>query len=75
MITLLWIIGIYLGLSICTAILSIFVGAFFKVCFWALIKLPLALIVWALAICCCCTLILIPIGLKLFSAGLKLLVP
>lgn len=44
-------------------------GAVFKALIWLCILLPIALFIWGIAILCCCTLILIPIGMKIFSIG------
>lgn len=48
-------------------------GALFKALVWLCILLPIALVLWGIAILCCCTLVLIPIGVKLFGVGLKVL--
>ena len=48
-------------------------GAVFKILIWLCILLPISLCLWGLAIVCCCTLILIPIGIKLFRAGIALI--
>ena len=50
-------------------------GAVLKAVLWVFIFLPIALVLWALAVVCCCTLILIPVGVFLFKAGMKLLIP
>ena len=50
-------------------------GAVLKAVLWVFIFLPISLVLWALAVVCCCTLILIPVGVFLFKAGLKLLIP
>ncbi|MBE5935877.1 MAG: hypothetical protein E7262_08835 [Lachnospiraceae bacterium] len=65
MITLLslFIIGILLWVGF------IITGAFFKAIIWLFIQLPIALILWDLGVACCCTLILIPVGVKLFGVG------
>ena len=49
-------------------------GAVLKAVLWVFIFLPIALVLWALAVVCCCTLILIPVGVFLFKAGMKLLI-
>ena len=49
-------------------------GAVFKALIWLCILLPVALAIWGLALTCCCTLILIPIGMKLFKAGISVLI-
>lgn len=48
-------------------------GALFKALIWLCILLPIALFLWGIAILCCCTLILIPIGMKLFSIGSRVI--
>lgn len=48
-------------------------GALFKALIWLCILLPIALFLWGIAILCCCTLVLIPIGLKLFKFGTGIL--
>ena len=50
-------------------------GAVLKAVLWVFIFLPIALVLRALAVVCCCTLILIPVGVFLFKAGMKLLIP
>ena len=50
-------------------------GAVLKAVLWVFIFLPIALVLWSLAVVCCCTLILIPVGVFLFKAGMKLLIP
>ena len=50
-------------------------GAVLKAVLWVFIVLPIALVLWAFAVVCCCTLILIPVGVFLFKAGMKLLIP
>lgn len=50
-------------------------GAIFKAVVWLAILVPIALFLWAIGLICCCTLILIPIGLKLFSVGCRVLLP
>ena len=49
-------------------------GAILKAFIWLFILMPIALGLWGIGLACCCTLILIPIGLKLFSVGCKVLV-
>lgn len=48
-------------------------GALFKALIWLCILLPIALFLWGIAILCCCTLVLIPIGIKLFKFGTGIL--
>ena len=60
------------------ALLTFLLGLAFKLTgavLWVFIFLPIALVLWALAVVCCCTLILIPVGVFLFKAGMKLLIP
>ena len=49
-------------------------GAIFKAFIWLFILVPVALLLWAIGLVCCCTLILIPVGMKLFTAGCRVLV-
>ena len=74
------IVMIILTIIICLAILSglfwvglTITGAMLTAFVWLFIKLPVALLIWLLAIACCCTLILIPVGIKLFAAGGKII--
>lgn len=50
-------------------------GALLKACLWVVVCLPIGLVLLCLALICCCTLILIPIGIKLFQAGLHVIIP
>ena len=50
-------------------------GAFFMACFWLLREVPLAIVVLAIGLVFCCTLILLPVGIGCFKAGMKLLIP
>lgn len=50
-------------------------GAILKACIWLFIFVPLALGIWGIALLCCCTLLLIPLGIKLFAAGLRVIIP
>lgn len=61
-----------LSLFFCGAYLI--TGAIFKAFIWLFILVPIALLLWGIGIACCCTLILIPVGLKLFTAGCRVLV-
>ena len=70
--------GFLVWLAIVTLMLWIgfkVTGALFKACLWLFVCVPSALIIWGLAIICICTLILIPVGVKLFATGLKILLP
>ena len=69
-------------LMLVLAILSLFffgayqiTGALLKALIWLVILLPITLVLWVLGLACCCTLILIPVGIKLFVAGCKVLLP
>ena len=62
------------------AILSLFfggayiiTGALLKAVIWLCVLVPRTLFLWGIAILCCCTLILIPIGIKLFTVGCRVL--
>lgn len=48
-------------------------GALLKAVIWLCVLVPIALFLWGIGLACCCTLILIPIGLKLFTAGCRVL--
>lgn len=48
-------------------------GAFLKAIIWLCVLVPITLFLWGIGLVCCCTLILIPVGLKLFSAGCRVL--
>lgn len=50
-------------------------GALLKACIWLFIRVPVALLVWGVALVCCCTILLIPVGLKLFGIGGRILIP
>lgn len=67
-----------IGLMILTCMLGIgfkVTGALLSACIWLFIEIPIAFAVWVIGIVCCCTIILIPVGLGLFKAALKLLIP
>ncbi|MDO4619345.1 MAG: hypothetical protein Q4B09_01875 [Lachnospiraceae bacterium] len=50
-------------------------GAIIKAFIWLFVSLPLAAVFGLLGILCCCTLILIPLGLGLLKASLRMLIP
>ena len=50
-------------------------GAMLKACIWLFILVPLAVGIWGVALLCCCTLILIPVGIRLFVAGMRVIIP
>ena len=71
-------LGILMMLGVLTFLLWIgfkITGAVFKACVWLAIEVPIALVIWGVALVCCCTLILIPVGVKLFGVGLRVLIP
>lgn len=49
-------------------------GALLKAIVWLFVLVPIALFLWGIGLACCCTLILIPVGIKLFFAGCRVLV-
>lgn len=49
-------------------------GAIFKALVWLFVMVPVALLLWAVGLACCCTLILIPVGIRLFWTGCRVLV-
>ncbi len=49
-------------------------GALLKAIIWLCVLVPIALLLWGIGLVCCCTLILIPVGIKLFAAGCRVLV-
>ena len=49
-------------------------GAILKAVIWLFLLVPIALVLWGVGLACCCTLILIPVGLRLFTAGCRVLV-
>jgi hypothetical protein len=48
-------------------------GAMLSALIWLVIKLPIATVVFCLGLACCATLLLIPVGLKLFGAAGRIL--
>ena len=50
-------------------------GALAKALMWMCIFLPIGLVLWGLGIACCCTLILLPVGIMLFKAGARVIIP
>lgn len=50
-------------------------GALLAAVIWLGIKLPLAIMFFALGVVFCITLILIPIGIGCFKIGIRLLIP
>lgn len=71
-------IGLLMSLAILTFFLWIgykITGVLLRALIWLVIELPIALILWCFALICCCTIILIPVGIKIFGAGLRVLIP
>ena len=71
-----------LTFMICLVILAVLfwlgfaiTGALLKACLWLFILLPIGLALCVLGLALCCTLILIPIGAKLFTAGPHVILP
>ena len=67
---------------ICLAILAVLfwvgfavTGALLKACLWLFILLPIGVVLCGMGAVLCCTLILIPIGTKLFMAGVHVILP
>lgn len=50
-------------------------GAILTACLWLMISLPISLVMLALGGILCCTIILIPLGIACFKAGMFFLVP
>ena len=48
-------------------------GAILKACVWLLILLPIGLIL--LGVIFCCTIILIPVGIGIIKAGIRMILP
>ena len=48
-------------------------GALLSAAFWVLIRLPLAVVLFALGLACCVTLLLIPVGIKLWKLALRVI--
>lgn len=71
-------IGLLMSLAILTFLFWIgykITGVLLRALIWLLIELPIALIMWCFALICCCTVILIPVGIKIFSVGFRVLIP
>lgn len=50
-------------------------GAIAAALLWLCVKLPLGIILTVLGAVLCCTLLLIPLGIPLLKAGVKLILP
>ena len=71
-------IGLLMSLTVLTFFLWIgykITGFLLKAFVWLFILVPVVLVMWCLALICCCTLILIPVGVKIFGTGVKVLIP
>lgn len=64
-------LGLLIGLCIAFLLWVGFkiTGALLSAVFWLLVRVPLALILWAVGILLCCTILLIPIGKWVFKMG------
>ena len=67
---------------ICLAIITVLFGVAFKItgallkaCLWVLIFLPVGLLLLSLGIAFCCTIILIPVGIGIMKAGMRVIIP
>lgn len=71
-------ISLFIGLVILFAMLWLgykVTGVLIMAFIWLFIKLPIAVVLFALALVCCCTIILIPVAGSLFKTSVKLAVP
>lgn len=50
-------------------------GALLKACLWLIFLLPFGGIIIIFGLLCCCTLILIPVGITIIKAGMRILIP
>ena len=48
-------------------------GAMLAALVWVAVKLPVTLVLFTLGVACCATLLLIPVGLKLFGTAVNVL--
>lgn len=69
-------------LLICLAIITVLFGVAFKItgallkaCLWVIIFLPVGLLLLSLGIAFCCTIILIPVGIGIMKAGMRVIIP
>ena len=67
---------------ICLALLAVLfwvgfavTGALLKACLWLFILLPIGVLLCVMGAVLCCTLILIPLGAKVFKAGIHVIFP
>ncbi len=69
-----WIM-ILLVISILFGVGFTITGALLRALLWLCICVPVAVFLVCLGIICCCTIILIPIGIRLFGAAISVLIP
>lgn len=50
-------------------------GALLAAGVWLFIKIPFALLLWAVGAILCCTILLIPLGMNCFGLGLRMILP
>lgn len=70
--------GFIVGLAVLTFVLWIgfkLTGALLSAAVWLFIRIPLALAAFVLGLVLCCTIILIPAGICLVKAGIRLALP
>ena len=72
MITLILFLGfitfmLYMGFKLTGALLSAII--------WIAVLVPVSIVLFALGLACCVSIILIPVGIKLFGAALSVLIP
>lgn len=67
---------------ICLAIITVLFGVAFKItgallkaCLWVIIFLPVGLLLLSLGVAFCCTIILIPVGIGIMKAGMRVIIP
>lgn len=48
-------------------------GAMLSACFWLIVKLPIAVVLFSIGLTCCITILLIPLGLKCFKLAGRIL--
>ncbi len=75
MITLLTIIAVLVFVGLILTLVFSGLGLLFSLLFWVGVKLPLAIILFAIGTVFCCTIIFIPIGLGCMKHALRLLFP
>ena len=71
-------IACILGLLLLTILFGIaykITGAILKACVWLLILLPIGLILSGVGVIFCCTIILIPVGIGIIKAGIRMILP